>query len=175
MSDLKRELREAIEGSIWGSGWNDHRSFVELNFEAAVVLLRLLGAEYVELKAPPDKIEQFKRLWNEEVAKGSAQPIVSGGPDLDASFGLAKQMVEGNAFHAKRGIHLLEQGPQDVLNHLKEEIAELEEAPNDLDEMGDILNLCANYSARKGWTPAMLAAAMERKMRLRLTLEEKPA
>jgi hypothetical protein len=90
--------------------------------------------------------------------------------DLDEAFLLAKVYVDGNAYHSKRGIRLLEQSSQDVLDHLKEEVAELEAEPDDINEMADILALCANYSSRKSWTPAMLAEAIVRKMRLRLSL-----
>jgi hypothetical protein len=92
---------------------------------------------------------------------------------LDAAFELSKTLVLGNAYHVKRGIYLLDQSAKDVLAHLREEVDELDAEPDDILEMADILALCANYSARKGWTPAMLSDAMEHKMRLRLTLKEK--
>lgn len=86
---------------------------------------------------------------------------------LDAAWNLVGAYVAANAEHVRKGYKLADLDPIDVLRYAGEEMLELCDAPEDQDEMVDLLGCLFHYAARRGWTPASLLEHLEGKLKLR--------
>lgn len=77
-----------------------------------------------------------------------------------------ERLVAANAVH-RRGFRLAEVGPAFVLFQAVEELAELQEAPDDPEELADLLGVLIHYAQKKGWSMALLEDMMLSKFRVR--------
>src|SRR5687767_1887507 len=75
-------------------------------------------------------------------------------------YTMVKSLVKANALHTKRLIRLQEATPQTILDHAREELGELEFAPDDIEELADLVAILFHYMVLKGWTPAQLDDAI---------------
>lgn len=85
------------------------------------------------------------------------------------AFAVVRDLHNANALHRK-GFRLGEVAGQAILNYAMREIDELSDAPDDIEELADIMNCLAHYAALKGWTRELIEAAMIRKMRARVSV-----
>ena len=77
-----------------------------------------------------------------------------------------------NAKHIKSGRRIGEVSTEFILSRVKDEIAELEAAPDDIDEMADIFAILIHYCVRKKWSRTQVDEAVLKKLKMRL-VEEK--
>jgi len=82
------------------------------------------------------------------------------------------RLVVANAKHIKSGNRLQGLSDAEIFNHLHCEVAELAKAPEDIDEMGDILCIVYHLAHRRGWSTKRMEEAAIRKLAARFEIEE---
>jgi len=81
------------------------------------------------------------------------------------------RLLDGANVRHRSGVRLGEATAEAILDHAKKEIAELEAAPDDVDEMADTMAILIHYCVRKGWTRERVDEAIMRKLALRLDVD----
>jgi hypothetical protein len=76
-------------------------------------------------------------------------------------------MIKRNAKHLRKDFKLGEVDFPSMLQHVKDELAELETSPDDPNEMADILGILIHYSIKQGWTMELLEHLLVEKLNLR--------
>lgn len=77
-------------------------------------------------------------------------------------------LYDGANVRHRKGHRLGDATAAFILSRAKEELEELEQAPDDVEEMADLMATLIHYCVRKGWTRDQLDRAMLTKMKLRL-------
>lgn len=80
--------------------------------------------------------------------------------------------VAANAHNPGKGYRLKDLTDKQVLRYAAAEMVELLLAPNQMDEMADLLGCLFHYAQRKGWTLAQLEQELIRKLRVRFPKTE---
>lgn len=79
-------------------------------------------------------------------------------------YSCVKSLVKANALHKKRGTRLQDASAISILVHAAEELDELRFAPDDIEELADLVAILFHYMVYKGWTPARLDDAIIKKL-----------
>ena len=79
-----------------------------------------------------------------------------------------EELIAANAQHRK-GFRLQRVASSFVLAQAIEEMNELCNAPDDIEELGDLFGVLIHYAIKKGWTIQQLEAAMFRKLKQRFS------
>lgn len=80
------------------------------------------------------------------------------------------RLVVANAKH-RSGRRLQELSDAEIFNHLHGEVVELAKAPDDIDEMGDILGIVYHLAHRRGWSTKRMEEAAIRKLAARFSVD----
>lgn len=75
-----------------------------------------------------------------------------------------EDIISNNDIHKRKGIVISQQKPKEILQHALEELIELNEAPDDIEEMADILNCLVHYCQKKEWSQEDIEKAMIKKL-----------
>ena len=87
--------------------------------------------------------------------------------DCISAWEFARLLVLRNAKHTRKGYSLAECKPSQLLKHAGEELAELCMDQGREEELADLLNCLALYSAKLGWTYSQVEELMRAKLKER--------
>ena len=88
------------------------------------------------------------------------------------SYKVVESLVKVNALHRKRNTRLQDATAESILLHAQEELQELLDAPDDIDELADLVAILMHYMIKKDWTPAQLDDAIVKKLKERFQVFE---
>lgn len=83
-------------------------------------------------------------------------------------------LIANDARHTKSGNRLQSLSDTEIFDHLRAEVDELSDAPDDVDEMGDILCILFHLAHRRGWSPRRMEEAALKKLSMRFEIADKP-
>lgn len=86
---------------------------------------------------------------------------------LSSLFERIRMMHADNSMNVKRGFRLAEVSESEALSHAQDELTELRQAPDDIDEMADVVAILIHYCIIKKWDEKALSEAIHRKLDLR--------
>jgi hypothetical protein len=93
---------------------------------------------------------------------------------LSSIMELIDEMREHGAVHVRKGFKLTDVHPHEKINHAVEELRELQDSPNDIDELADALAPLLDYAIEHFWSEADLCAAIRKKLLMRFKWSNNP-
>lgn len=121
-----------------------------------------------------DALATIKRVLNEmEVfADGgdfAAERIAAALRSKNDGWACVEYLHQANGVHRK-GFTMQGTTPGAILEHARSEVSELEDHPDDIDELADAMNCLTHYAITKGWSRDDVGRAQVRKMHARVTV-----
>jgi hypothetical protein len=88
---------------------------------------------------------------------------------MQRAWNRIQRLVDANVRHRRKNFHLQDATPELIFQHAEDELKELREAPDDADEMADLLAILLHYCFVKGWTIPELEHRIIQKLEQRFT------
>lgn len=85
---------------------------------------------------------------------------------MNTAWQVIEQLVRDNAKHRK-GFRLADVSRDHILSSARDELTELQQAPYDITELGDLVSILIHYAIKNGWTQEALEQAMLDKLKIR--------
>jgi hypothetical protein len=95
-------------------------------------------------------------------------PFIGRIDEVKRAFKKIKSLIDKNAQHRK-GFRLQEVDLELVLQHARDELDELADAPDDPTEMADLFSVLIHYSIKQGWTVEFLESLLIEKLNSRFS------